>query len=166
MDKNLCDTCLYERESCDAKQQAYGEKDEVIKCDAFIAVAPSQELEPEVSLSDIVTNEQADKKASAMLSRIDRMTEFKPTNLGNCSSCGSPLKEIPVNSRVRAIVCNNPRCGLFRERIKIYSIPKQSFITGSIIAEHKHQYKGKNNHCIVPSCNHIRIRRNRKGGVN
>lgn len=43
---------------------------------------------------------------------------------GACSGCGEPLKWTPVNSRVRAAVCTNVRCNLYRERAKVFSLPK------------------------------------------
>ena len=158
---NLCDTCIYERESCESGKQSLGPGGAVRMCDAYVSsTADGVELEKADGLKGKFDTIQEAIDESASEKDIVTVTpEKSKPDFGNCSSCDSPLKEIKINTRVRATVCNNPRCRLFRERIKVRSLPLPS-------QPHTHQYKGKNNHCIVPSCNHIRIRRNRKGGVN
>ena len=46
-----------------------------------------------------------------------------PENPGPCSVCGSELKVISVNSRVRAWACVKAGCKLYRERIVTFSVP-------------------------------------------
>lgn len=46
-----------------------------------------------------------------------------PAAPGPCSKCGSELKIISINSRVRAWACVKPRCDLYRERIVTFSVP-------------------------------------------
>ena len=39
-----------------------------------------------------------------------------------CASCGSPLKYVPINNRVRAVTCTKIGCSLYREHIRIVSL--------------------------------------------
>ena len=159
--KNLCDTCIYERETCDSGKQAYGPRNTVTMCDAYESDG-TQEHPP--APQEEVTN-GPEQQRMENISQSKQIIEAPNIDLGNCSACSEPLIVIQINSRVRGIVCKNRRCNLYYERIKTYSIPKPKVIDHvfvDAIRPHTHQYKGKDNHCIVPGCDHIRIRRNKK----
>ena len=40
----------------------------------------------------------------------------------SCPACGSPLKYIPVNSRLKAVACTKFGCTLYRERIRTIAL--------------------------------------------
>jgi len=100
---NLCDTCLYERDSCEGfSKPIVQDGDDVTECQSYTPVDV-----PDISPAELP--EAAAEKY------------YTPPDLGTCMACHLPLKEIPVNSRVKSVVCNNPKCTLFRTRIQLYS---------------------------------------------
>ena len=46
------------------------------------------------------------------------LPELKET----CGACGSPLRYVPVNSRVKAVACTKIGCALYRERLKLITL--------------------------------------------
>ena len=46
-----------------------------------------------------------------------------PPAPGPCGACGKELHIVKINSRVRAWVCTTIGCRLYRERVKIFSVP-------------------------------------------
>lgn len=45
---------------------------------------------------------------------------FKPSgkDQGICNACGQPLREMPLNSRLAMVACNNRKCNLYRVRLR------------------------------------------------
>ena len=118
-----CDTCIYEPGSCDGKEQAYGGNGEVITCDAYKG---TDEPLPQ-GISQVQAGE--DLEAGEAVTIIEKKAYKLPTMDNpnqDCSVCHQPLVEIPVNSRVRSIVCNNHKCALFRVRIGSHSIKPEA----------------------------------------
>lgn len=122
--KHLCDTCIYERDSCASGKQAFGPKGAVIECDTYVSEGGEAEVTYRAEGGNVgkaeTVQEALDKGATEV------MVIPKPEELGNCSACGKPLIEIKVNSRVRAIVCKNPSCTLYYVKIRTYSISRPS----------------------------------------
>jgi hypothetical protein len=52
--------------------------------------------------------------------RKPEMKPFAPSgdDHGQCNACGKSLKEMPFNSRLAMVACNNIRCNLYRERLR------------------------------------------------
>ena len=110
---NLCDICLYERESCNAKRLSYGSRGIILKCDAHEGDGSPAPPEP----APVPKKE----KPVPVIKEVAPPVVSK--EVGKCMACSKPLITIQVNSRVRGLVCKNRRCNLYYQRIKTYSIP-------------------------------------------
>lgn len=119
-EKNLCEACIYEPNSCEGDPN---------DCDAFVASELEEGLNSErLTLAKEPDSAQASPEPKIEASEQEREYNYisaqMMANRELCGSCGEPLKVSKVNRRVRALLCDNVRCKLYRESIRTYSIPK------------------------------------------
>lgn len=58
---------------------------------------------------------------------LPKMQMFVPSGAdhGKCNGCGEKLRELPFNSRLAMIACNNRKCNLYRQRIRWLTIKEK-----------------------------------------
>lgn len=54
---------------------------------------------------------------------LPKLKPFIPSkeDHGNCQACGGKIIEMPLNTRIGMIACNNRRCDLYRQRLRTFT---------------------------------------------
>ena len=109
---NLCTTCHLDIATCDSELTfGTGEgNDNVIACDAYRAEVD----EPPEAYEKSPDAEPAPPKYPGP--KLTDPPEY-------CNGCNKQLAILPLNSRLDMVACNNHRCALYRERIRMVTKP-------------------------------------------
>jgi len=105
---NLCDTCTKQPAECESNPK-FGTgigNDNVYECDGY--------FEGEKLSGRSIGVTYTPPKPSG-----PRLTD--PPEI--CNACGNQLAILPLNSRLDMVACNNSRCALYRERIRMVTKP-------------------------------------------
>ena len=107
---NLCDTCMKQPAECESNPK-FGTgigNDNVYECDGY--------TEGEKLPGRPIGVTYTPPKRSG-----PRLTD--PPEI--CNACGDQLAILPLNSRLDMVACNNSRCALYRERIRMVTKPSE-----------------------------------------
>lgn len=110
---NLCEACHLDFGSCDSEPE-YGAgigHDNVVACVAYISEAdfPSEAYQK---------SPEADESVMYPGPRLTDPPEY-------CNVCGEQIAILPLNSRLDMTACNNRKCALYRERLRMVTKPKE-----------------------------------------
>ncbi len=117
-EKNLCDNCLYVFGACEGEIEQ-GEGANVIRCNTYTSDGSDGGPTDSPEGPNVSPNPQNDSEKPPIEPPIVK----EIVDHGKCASCDSPLKETKINRRGRGILCTNPRCALYRTRIRQHYIP-------------------------------------------
>jgi hypothetical protein len=94
------------------------------KCKILVSVADARRG---VGVCEGPSEEEPETRELSPEDIRDRLPSRKPfapsgQDHGKCNGCGEDLRELPFNSRLAMVACNQRSCGLYRQRLRWVTI--------------------------------------------